>query len=87
MKICDFGLARAMGAELKKTKASVMTDYVATRWYRAPELLLGYKEYDYAGNRVISAIVSNIEIINSRYVVGWLHSRRTTEKKSVPSWN
>ena len=22
-----------------------MTDYVATRWYRAPELLLGWKEY------------------------------------------
>jgi serine/threonine protein kinase len=46
LKICDFGLARAMGAELKQTKSSVMTDYVATRWYRAPELLLAYKEYD-----------------------------------------
>jgi len=45
LKICDFGLARAHGAELKQ-KASVMTDYVATRWYRAPELLLAYKEYD-----------------------------------------
>ena len=22
-----------------------MTDYVATRWYRAPELLLAYEEY------------------------------------------
>lgn len=22
-----------------------MTDYVATRWYRAPELLLAYKTY------------------------------------------
>jgi mitogen-activated protein kinase 1/3 len=22
-----------------------MTDYVATRWYRAPELLLAYSEY------------------------------------------
>jgi serine/threonine protein kinase len=44
LKICDFGLARATGAELK-TKSGVMTDYVATRWYRAPELLLGWKEY------------------------------------------
>jgi len=44
LKICDFGLARAIGAELK-TKSGVMTDYVATRWYRAPELLLGWKEY------------------------------------------
>jgi len=45
LKICDFGLARAHGAELKQ-KSCVMTDYVATRWYRAPELLLAYKEYD-----------------------------------------
>jgi len=45
LKICDFGLARAHGAEMKQ-KACVMTDYVATRWYRAPELLLAYKEYD-----------------------------------------
>jgi len=48
LKICDFGLARAMDAELKQTKSSVMTDYVATRWYRAPELLLAYKEYDFS---------------------------------------
>ncbi len=27
------------------TKANDMTDYVATRWYRAPELLLGYNNY------------------------------------------
>jgi hypothetical protein len=26
-----------------------MTDYVATRWYRAPELLLSWKEYNEAG--------------------------------------
>lgn len=25
-----------------------MTDYVATRWYRAPELLLSWKEYNEA---------------------------------------
>ena len=24
----------------------VMTDYIATRWYRAPELLLGSKDYN-----------------------------------------
>lgn len=32
LKICDFGLARARGPR--------MTDYVVTRWYRPPELLL-----------------------------------------------
>lgn len=44
LKICDFGLARAL-IEEHKVKTSVMTDYVATRWYRAPELLLSSKEY------------------------------------------
>lgn len=44
LKICDFGLARAdlPGA---RVKAAIMTDYVATRWYRPPEVLLLYKKY------------------------------------------
>lgn len=29
-----------------------MTDYVATRWYRAPELLLAYKEYGPSGKNI-----------------------------------
>ncbi|KAJ7980137.1 Mitogen-activated protein kinase [Quillaja saponaria] len=36
LKICDFGLARVA---LKDTPTAIFwTDYVATRWYRAPEL-------------------------------------------------
>ena len=36
LKICDFGFARVLN-----NKAGMgLTDYVATRWYRAPELLL-----------------------------------------------
>jgi len=42
LKICDLGLAR-LSAELDQ---SFMTVYVVTRWYRAPELLLGKKDYD-----------------------------------------
>ncbi|KAH9328142.1 hypothetical protein KI387_000250 [Taxus chinensis] len=41
LKICDFGLART-GSE----KGQFMTEYVVTRWYRAPELLLSCDEYD-----------------------------------------
>lgn len=38
LKICDFGLARAQNAgERKRDK---MTAYVATRWYRAPEIMV-----------------------------------------------
>ena len=44
IKMCDFGLARSVNC---KSPASgvVMTDYVATRWYRAPEILLGSPHY------------------------------------------
>jgi len=34
LKLCDFGFAR------KITEGQRLTDYVATRWYRSPELLL-----------------------------------------------
>jgi cyclin-dependent kinase-like len=40
LKLCDFGFARAM-----PHRDSPLTDYVATRWYRAPELLLGSTRY------------------------------------------
>jgi serine/threonine protein kinase len=42
LKICDFGLSRTTHAT-KET--GNMTDYVATRWYRPPELLLETKDY------------------------------------------
>lgn len=37
LRLCDFGFARTISG---KQAQSVLTDYVATRWYRAPELLL-----------------------------------------------
>ncbi|KAI0491638.1 hypothetical protein KFK09_025898 [Dendrobium nobile] len=40
LKICDFGLARASSG-----KSQFMTEYVVTRWYRAPELLLCCDKY------------------------------------------
>lgn len=36
LKLCDFGFARKWRQDNNN-----LTDYVATRWYRAPELLLG----------------------------------------------
>ncbi|CAF3071927.1 unnamed protein product [Rotaria socialis] len=38
LKLCDFGFARFCNA---KTLTDHYTDYVATRWYRSPELLIG----------------------------------------------
>ena len=39
LKICDFGLART------SSETGFMTEYVVTRWYRAPELLLSCEDY------------------------------------------
>lgn len=43
LRIADFGLARGLARE-----AEVLTDYVVTRWYRAPELLLVPTDYSQA---------------------------------------
>lgn len=46
VKLCDFGLARVHRDGDSGQKTDNLTDYVATRWYRAPELLLGNENYD-----------------------------------------
>ncbi|KDP30954.1 hypothetical protein JCGZ_11330 [Jatropha curcas] len=43
LKICDFGMSRRYGSPLKP-----YTSLVVTLWYRAPELLLGAKQYSTA---------------------------------------
>jgi serine/threonine protein kinase len=40
LKICDFGLARVVEEDSES-----LTEYVVTRWYRAPELLLACQNY------------------------------------------
>ena len=45
MKVADFGLARSCSDIGTGDGGPIMTDYVATRWYRAPEILLGSTEY------------------------------------------
>lgn len=40
LKICDFGLAR-----VAPERKGNLTAYVATRWYRAPEIVLSWREY------------------------------------------
>jgi len=45
VKVADFGLARSIEFKEDDGTQQVLTDYVATRWYRAPEILLGSTEY------------------------------------------
>eukprot|EP00656_Telonema_subtile_P037705 TRINITY_DN4205_c0_g1_i3.p1 TRINITY_DN4205_c0_g1~~TRINITY_DN4205_c0_g1_i3.p1 ORF type:complete len:482 (-),score=149.98 TRINITY_DN4205_c0_g1_i3:490-1935(-) len=42
VKICDFGLARL---EPETGFGGFMTEYVVTRWYRAPEIMLSGQDY------------------------------------------
>ncbi|RLV90873.1 Mitogen-activated protein kinase MKC1 [Spathaspora sp. JA1] len=44
LKICDFGLARGF-SENPEQNSGFMTEYVATRWYRAPEIMLSFSSY------------------------------------------
>lgn len=54
LKICDFGLARGFKPDPTEWDPNsmgpggAMTEYVATRWYRAPEIMLSYKRYSTA---------------------------------------
>jgi hypothetical protein len=43
LKLCDFGCARVMPMD-----GVPLTDYVATRWYRPPELELRSRTYDFS---------------------------------------
>ncbi|XP_068678127.1 extracellular signal-regulated kinase 2-like [Montipora capricornis] len=45
VKICDFGLARSVTCMTQEAGDPSLTDYVATRWYRAPEILLASPRY------------------------------------------
>lgn len=44
-KLADFGLARSIASVNQSVSEPIMTEYVATRWYRAPEILLGSSKY------------------------------------------
>ena len=51
MKVADFGLARSLPEARQDAgdpEFKPLTDYVATRWYRAPEILLGSATYGFA---------------------------------------
>lgn len=47
IKLCDFGLARMIDSECSHED---MTDYIAVRWYRAPEILFGSSKYSFSAD-------------------------------------
>lgn len=62
LQICDFGLARGttgqkdaiedapvnQSSNIEGSEEQEYTEYVVTRWYRAPEIMLGFHAYDQA---------------------------------------
>ena len=58
LKVCDFGLARS--AASTEDNSGFMTEYVATRWYRAPEIMLTWQKYDVAVSAAMAHCTEDI---------------------------
>lgn len=76
LKICDFGLARGFSVDPEEN-AGYMTEYVATRWYRAPEIMLSFQSYTKASKLSAASTISLLTSC-SRCVVCWMHPRRAS---------
>jgi serine/threonine protein kinase len=57
MKIADFGLARAFQLPIR-----TYTHEVVTLWYRAPEILLGQRQYACPGMRFFFAFLPSYAV-------------------------
>src|SRR5258707_710826 len=84
LKVCDFGLARSVKtAEPSGTETGFMTEYVATRWYRAPEIMLTFKQYTKVSVSLgCSGSVYRHHLSGHRRLVRWVHSRRDVVRKT-----
>ena len=69
IKLCDFGLCRSV-AEVAGP-APVLTDYVATRWYRAPEILIGSTRYTVGVDMWAVGCIVGIEMCS--YILVFMH--------------
>lgn len=65
VKICDFGFAR----EIQQGSSADNTEYVVTRYYRAPEIMLNSRKYDSAVD-IWSVGCTFFELIDSRILFG-----------------
>lgn len=83
LKICDFGLARGFSMDPEEN-AGYMTEYVATRWYRAPEIMLSFQSYTKASKSTsLPHPPSTFLNETSRRLVHWLHSCRASGRATI----
>lgn len=76
LKICDFGLARVADPEHDHT--GFLTEYVATRWYRAPEIMLNSKGYTksidiWSVGCILAEMISNRPIFPGKHYLDQLN--------------
>lgn len=84
VKLCDFGFARILTGP-----GDDYTDYVATRWYRAPELLVGDTKYGppvdvWAIGCVLAELISGQALWPGRSDVDQLYLIRKTLGDLIP---
>jgi mitogen-activated protein kinase 1/3 len=76
LKICDFGLARV--ADPGHDHTGFLTEYVATRWYRAPEIMLNSKGYNksidiWSVGCILAEMLSNRPIFPGKHYLDQLN--------------
>ena len=67
LKICDFGLSRGYGARPDEN-VTHLTEYVATRWYRAPEIMLAFRYVAFVTINISDLIAQRLQ--HCQYVQG-----------------
>lgn len=82
LKIADFGLARGFSIDPEEN-AGYMTEYVATRWYRAPEIMLSFQSYTKASKSAFIRLSNTPLTTSSRCLVRRLYSGRVTGQQTV----
>ncbi|KAK1339194.1 hypothetical protein QTO34_019871 [Cnephaeus nilssonii] len=84
IKLCDFGFARLLTGP-----SDYYTDYVATRWYRSPELLVGDMQYGppvdvWAIGCVFAELLSGVPLWPGKSDVDQLYLIRKTLGDLIP---
>jgi serine/threonine protein kinase len=91
MKVADFGLARSLSESRQMDTGVALTDYVATRWYRAPELLLGSSVYGYgvdmwAMGCILGEMLHGKPIFPGTSTINQVRSSRAQPSHSLPAF-
>jgi len=93
LKICDFGLARVSDPDHDHT--GFLTEYVATRWYRAPEIMVNSKGYSqsidiWSVGCILAEMLSNRPLFPGKHyldqlnhILGVLGSPTTSDLQSI----